>query len=279
MSKEREKKGFSLLKFFKILLLIGVLIFMYARFIGTRFLNIKEYAIYDTVLPETFDGLKIVHLTDIHYGTIVNAKNLTNIVNQINQLKPDIVVFTGDLYDESIVLNDKIVNEIVTCLKNINSTLGKFAVAGNHDYSNDLFAQIITDSGFTYLENSSQIIYDENNTPLEIIGFDDAWKGNPNYNIPLSDNYKIVLVHEPDEISKILPLNVNLVLAGHSHGGQIRLPFIGALYTPNGSKNYKNDYYEFTNTKMYISYGIGTSVLKIRLFNQPSINFYRLYKS
>lgn len=279
MSKEREKKGSSLLKFFKILLLIGVLIFMYARFIGTRFLNIKEYAIYDTVLPETFDGLKIVHLTDIHYGTIVNAKNLTNIVNQINQLKPDIVVFTGDLYDESIVLNDKIVNEIVTCLKNINSTLGKFAVAGNHDYSNDLFAQIITDSGFTYLENSSQIIYDENNTPLEIIGFDDAWKGNPNYNIPLSDNYKIVLVHEPDEISKILPLNVNLVLAGHSHGGQIRLPFIGALYTPNGSKNYKNDYYEFTNTKMYISYGIGTSVLKIRLFNQPSINFYRLYKS
>ena len=279
MSKEREKKGFSLLKFFKILLLIGVLIFMYARFIGTRFLNIKEYAIYDTVLPETFDGLKIVHLTDIHYGTIVNAKNLTNIVNQINQLKPDIVVFTGDLYDESIALNDKIVNEIVTCLKNINSTLGKFAVAGNHDYSNDLFAQIITDSGFTYLENSSQIIYDENNTPLEIIGFDDAWKGNPNYNIPLSDNYKIVLVHEPDEISKILPLNVNLVLAGHSHGGQIRLPFIGALYTPNGSKNYKNDYYEFTNTKMYISYGIGTSVLKIRLFNQPSINFYRLYKS
>lgn len=279
MSKEREKKGFSLLKFFKILLLIGVLIFMYARFIGTRFLNIKEYAIYDTVLPETFDGLKIVHLTDIHYGTIVNAKNLTNIVNQINQLKPDIVVFTGDLYDESIALNDKIVNEIVTCLKNINSTLGKFAVAGNHDYSNDLFAQIITDSGFTYLENSSQIIYDENNTPLEIIGFDDAWKGNPNYNIPLSNNYKIVLVHEPDEISKILPLNVNLVLAGHSHGGQIRLPFIGALYTPNGSKNYKNDYYEFTNTKMYISYGIGTSVLKIRLFNQPSINFYRLYKS
>ena len=279
MSKEREKKGSSLLKFFKILLLIGVLIFMYARFIGTRFFNIKEYAIYDTVLPETFDGLKIVHLTDIHYGTIVNAKNLTNIVNQINQLKPDIVVFTGDLYDESIVLNDKIVNEIVTCLKNINSTLGKFAVAGNHDYSNDLFAQIITDSGFTYLENSSQIIYDENNTPLEIIGFDDAWKGNPNYNIPLSNNYKIVLVHEPDEISKILPLNVNLVLAGHSHGGQIRLPFIGALYTPNGSKNYKNDYYEFTNTKMYISYGIGTSVLKIRLFNQPSINFYRLYKS
>ena len=279
MRKKREKKGFSLLKFFKILLLIGVLIFMYARFIGTRFLNIKEYAIYDTVLPETFDGLKIVHLTDIHYGTIVNAKNLTNIVNQINQLKPDIVVFTGDLYDESIALNDKIVNEIVTCLKNINSTLGKFAVAGNHDYSNDLFAQIITDSGFTYLENSSQIIYDENNTPLEIIGFDDAWKGNPNYNIPLSDNYKIVLVHEPDEISKILPLNVNLVLAGHSHGGQIRLPFIGALYTPNGSKNYKNDYYEFTNTKMYISYGIGTSVLKIRLFNQPSINFYRLYKS
>ena len=134
-------------------------------------------------------------------------------------------------------------------------------------------------SDFTYLQNTSKLIYDENNTALEIIGFDDAWKGNPNYNLTLSDNYKIALVHEPDEIDNILPLNVNLVFAGHSHGGQIRLPIIGALYTPNGAKKYKNDYYEFENTKMYISYGIGTSILKIRLFNQPSINFYRLYKS
>ena len=94
---------------------------------------------------------------------------------------------------------------------------------------------------------------------------------------------KVQDLYDIDGLSKkldnILPLNVNLVFAGHSHGGQIRLPIIGALYTPNGAKKHKSDYYEFENTKMYISYGIGTSILKIRLFNQPSINFYRLYKS
>ena len=272
-----EEKNFFTI--FKILLLLGVLVFMYARFIGTRFINIKEYAVYDTNLPDSLNGLKIIHLSDIHYGTIINKKNLTNLVNKINLLNPDIVIFTGDLYDESIVLNEKTTKEIIDCLKNIKSKLGKFAVTGNHDYSNNSFSDIMNQSDFTYLQNTSKLVYDENNTALEIIGFDDAWKGNPNYNLTLSDNYKIVLVHEPDEIDNILPLNVNLVFAGHSHGGQIRLPIIGALYTPNGAKKYKNDYYEFDNTKMYISYGIGTSILKIRLFNQPSINFYRLYKS
>lgn len=274
-----EKKKINFFTIFKILLLLGVLVFMYARFIGTRFINIKEYAVYDTNLPDSLNGLKIIHLSDIHYGTIINKKNLTNIVNKINLLNPDIVIFTGDLYDESIVLNEKTTKEIIDCLKNIKSKLGKFAVTGNHDYSNNSFSYIMNQSGFTYLQNTSKLIYDENNTALEIIGFDDAWKGNPNYNLTLSDNYKIVLVHEPDEIDNILPLNVNLVFAGHSHGGQIRLPIIGALYTPSGAKKYKNDYYEFDNTKMYISYGVGTSILKIRLFNQPSINFYRLYKS
>ena len=83
-------------------------------------------------------------------------------------------------------------------------------------------------------------------------------------------------MHEPDKILDFDYNNYDLILAGHSHNGQITIPFIGSLYKPNGSKKYYKDYYELEGTKLYISGGIGTSTLKLRLFNKPSINLYRL---
>ena len=92
-------------------------------------------------------------------------------------------------------------------------------------------------------------------------------------------SYKIILAHEPD-ITKDITTNyqVNLILAGHSHGGQIRLPLIGALYTPPYSKEYYEGHYKINDTNLYISSGIGVSTVNYRLWNRPSINFYRLYK-
>ena len=89
--------------------------------------------------------------------------------------------------------------------------------------------------------------------------------------------FTITLLHEPDSIDNILNTeHVDLALAGHSHNGQIRLPFIGALKTVNGAKKYKNEYYHIGNTDLYISGGIGTSDMKLRFFDRPSISIYRL---
>ena len=245
------------------LFIIGLLILLYARFIGTMGLVVKEYGITSSKLPESFDGLKVVHISDIHYGTIINQKRLENIVNEINKIKPDIVVFTGDLYDESINMTDTLQSEVINTLNKLEVTIGKYAVSGNHDYSDTIFEDLITKSGFTYLSNESKIIYNNGPTPIEIVGY-------PDY-------YKIALIHEPDELDNIKDKGFDLVLSGHSHGGQVRLPIIGKIITPPGSKKYYDEYYNVNDTKMYVSYGLGTSLLRLRLFDHPSFNLYRIY--
>ena len=90
-------------------------------------------------------------------------------------------------------------------------------------------------------------------------------------------SYKIILVHEPDYIDNILTsYNVNLVLAGHSHNGQINIPYIKNFFLPYGSRKYYENYYKVNDTDLYISSGIGESSVNFRLFNKPSINFYRI---
>lgn len=259
-------------------LLIIILFLGYARFIGTSGLEVKEYAIKSSELPSSFDGLKIVHLSDIHYGTTINQKRLENIVLEVNSLKPDIIVFTGDLYDETIEITDNIRKEITSTLSKLDSKLGAYAVSGNHDYSNSLYNTIIEESGFIRLDSNSKIIYNQGEEPIEIVGYPSIREDNPNYDYALSDYYKIALIHEPDAITYLLDKNIDLVLAGHSHGGQVRIPFIGAIVRPEGCIKYPDSYYDFDNTKLYVSYGLGTSGVKLRFLARPSINLYRFYK-
>ena len=268
-------------KFKKILItlfLIIIAFLSYIRFIGTSGLIVKEYPIYEDTLPSSFDGIKIIQISDIHYNSI-SSKKLQQVVNEINKNKPDIVVFTGDLYDSSSILSEESINDIEKILGGINATIGKYAVSGNHDYALDNYEEIITKSGFTYLENESKIIYYKGNTPIEIIGYPSLISGTPNYDYTLSDNFKIALIHEPDGVKNLLDKNINIVLSGHSHGGQIRLPFIGPLIKPYGAKTYFNEEYQLNNTKLYVSYGIGTMDMPIRYFDRPSINLYRLYSN
>ncbi len=273
---KEKKKHPRLKKFLIILVIIIILLGLYIRFVGTLGIFVKEYGIHTNKLPESFDGLKIVHFSDIHYGTIVDSKKLDEIVKKINDLKPNIVVFTGDLYDESIDLSDKYKEEIKESLSKIQAPLGKYAVSGNHDYSNDGYSELMKNSGFTYLDSENELIYYNGDTPIRIEGYPSYLKDKPDYKSYEEDYYTISLIHEPDAILK-LKSNSNLVLAGHSHGGQVRLPFIGAIYTPEGSKKYYNEYYKVNDKDLYISYGLGTSLLRIRYFDHPSFNLYRFF--
>ena len=103
--------------------------------------------------------------------------------------------------------------------------------------------------------------------------------GSPNYDIETTNNYKIALIHEPDAIDNILDKNYNLVLSGHSHGGQVRIPFVGPISTVNGAKKYYEEYYRVNDTNLYVSYGLGNTKYNLRYFNRPSFNLYRLYKN
>lgn len=276
----------KIVRFFLIIFLLITITIIYARYGGTSGLITKEYKIESSLIGEDFDGLKVVHFSDLHYLRVTNNDKLKEIVDEINLINPDIVFFTGDLIDKDFTLTDKDKDDLINGLSSIKAKYGKYAVLGNHDYVKDIeiFKDIYSNSNFNLLQNSYDIIYSSNNDKLFIGGVDNYSYNEADINKVMeyfNDNsdisYKIILVHEPDYIDNILTsYNVNLVLAGHSHNGQINIPYIKNFFLPYGSRKYYENYYKVNDTDLYISSGIGESSVNFRLFNKPSINFYRI---
>lgn len=274
--KNIKKKKHNILIYF---ILVIALLFLYSKYIEPYNLTIKEYKIENKYLPNSFDGIKIVHFSDVHLESTVDIKYLDKIVNLINKQNPNIVVFTGDMLDKRRTLNDSKIESVKKSLSKIKSNLGNYAVSGNHDIKQlDTYKKIM-DTNFTILDNEEKLIYYKENTPISIIGLSDSSETKINYDVLEKENdyYRFVLCHEPDEYKKISNYSFNVMFSGHSHGGQVRLPFIGKIYTPIGAKTYYDDYYKLDNKEIFISNGIGTTRIDIRFNSAPSINLYRLY--
>ncbi|MEG2283672.1 MAG: metallophosphoesterase, partial [Bacilli bacterium] len=282
--KVKDKKYLFIL--LKILILIIIIVFLgvlYSRFIATSGLLIKEYKIDNQLLPSSFHGFKIVQFSDLHYGSTIDKRALKNIVKKTNILKPDLIVFTGDLIDKDYLYTDTDINDLKSLLTEFKATTGKYAISGNHDYSNELYPDILNSSGFKFLDNNYELIYYKGYEPILLTGLSSSIKEKDNidkayeyFKLENSNKniYTISLLHEPDNLDKILTnYKVDLALAGHSHNGQIRLPVIGSLKTIRGAKKYYEERYQVQNTELLISGGLGTSTYKYRLFNRPSINF------
>lgn len=275
---EEEKKKHPIRTLFFSTILFISLIIIYSRYIGTSGIFVKEYNIKSKNITDTYNGLKIAHFSDFHYGRTTKLNELKHLVNDINKEKPDIVVFTGDFIDKDVWVNDNTIAQISDELKKIDSTYGNYYVNGNHDNKLDKYKKMMDDGGFIDLNNSYDVIYNTSNETILIsglstkndIGFlDEAFKDK-------FYNYKINIMHYPDDIKKIEKYNYDLVLAGHSHNGQINIPFYGALFKPDHARKYYKPYYKINSTDFYISSGIGTSNYNFRFNNRPSYNLYRL---
>ena len=268
--------------FIIILVLTGT--YLYGRYIETKNFKVKEYSIIDPNLPNSFQGIKIVQISDIHYKTIINKEELNSIVNKVNLIKPDIVILTGDIFDKSIKYSDDDFNDIKEILKNIEYSLGKYTIKGDNDLSIEKYDDIITYSDFIDLNDRYELIYNEGLDPILVVGISSNYNNNhikdtlDNIYSKIKKEYKysILAIHEPDFISYIDYSKFNLILAGHSLNGQIKLPYIGGILKNKYSKVYYDEFYNLGNTKLYISSGIGTNKYKFRLFNRPSISLYRL---
>jgi len=291
MRKRTDKYKKSKLKIFFqflfLLIIICLIVLVWARFISTNGLKVNEIKIIDEKLPESFQGFKVVHFSDMHYGKTIDKGSLEKIVDKINFIVPDLVLFTGDLIDKDIEITDEVINDLTSVLGKIDATHGKYSVKGNHDYTSDSFIEIMENSEFIILENSYDLVYNDINEYIYLGGLSSSIKTEIDYNKALGyfnqeninkEVFSIMMFHEPDNVDKLIEFqNIDLALAGHSHGGQIRLPFIGALFKVNGALKYPNDYYMVNDTELYVSYGLGTSNYPFRFMNKPSINFYRLY--
>lgn len=253
-------------KFIIVLILLIVGFALYARFLEPTLLKVNEYNIESSIIPESFDGTKIAHFSDLRYKNDMNM--VKKVVKNINKQDPDIVVFTGDLLFQNIDENTK--TKLIEELSKITAKEYKYATIG--DLDKDISKEILTSSGFIVLDNTSEYIFNGSEKPLLIAGGDNITQEILDKDIEIESNFKIALIHKPDDYKKIKDTNVSLVLAGHSLGGDVILPFWGPLFKREGAKEYIDSHFE----KLYVSYGIGTSKYNIRLFNLPSINVYRI---
>ena len=263
-----------------LIIIFFTLFYSYTTYISTMKIGVREYRVTNKKIPETFNGLKIIHFSDMHFGSTMFNDNVEKIEKMINKRKPDIVVFTGDLINRDYKLNSKEQEKMINHLKNIDASLGKYAILGDQD--NELVSTIFNQSNFTILRNEYELIYKNNNDAILLIGLTSkdqniekaySYFKEENHN---SNIYTITLVHKPDTTDKIINNPTDLILAGHSHNGNIKIPFINyPLYKYEGAKKYNLEYYKINNTKLYISSGLGTTN-GFRLFCRPSINFYRI---
>lgn len=279
--KEKEIKENKSHIFIYILLIIGLII-IYSRYIATTGIQIKEYSVINNKIPESFKGFKVVQFSDLKYGSTTDQKYLKKLVNKINELNPDIIIFSGDLIASNYKLTDNDKKAIIENLNKLDPKIDIYSIRGDNDI-NKTYNSIITQTKIIEINNLNKLIYYKGDTPIMLIGLDDSINGNQSldmaFNYEENNYYKILITHEPDTYEKIKDKNIDLFLAGHSLNGQVRLPFIGSIYTPTGAKKYYDAKYKIDNTEIYISNGLGTSKIPYRLNNRPSINLYRFYNN
>ena len=268
-----------------IIILIGIILLLLVSFYlyyENNYLQVSNYNIESNKIPKDFDGFKIAQISDFHN---TKSKKLTNnLVEKIKKSKPNIIVLTGDLIDS----NKTNIDIAISFIKKINNIAPIYYVTGNHEAKISNYEELknkLEKNKLIILDDKLEIIK-KDKSMINIIGIDD-----PSFNfntyrddstiiqdnlIPIQfdkNDFTILLSHRPELIETYAENNFDLVLSGHAHGGQIRIPFIGGLIAPNQGllPKYTSGIYEIKNTKMIVSRGIGNSILPFRVNNRPEL--------
>jgi predicted MPP superfamily phosphohydrolase len=232
-------------------------------------------------LPESFDGLRVAFLTDIHHGPYVSLDYVTSLVRTTLTLCPDLVLLGGDYSSKE----SKYIDPCFDVLADLNAPLGVFGVLGNHDYADGL---VQSRAGFrrariTELTNTG-VWLERGTSRLRLAGVDDLWHGRPDLCAALGEarpaDACVLVSHNPDYAELIRDSRVGLVLSGHTHGGQIDLPGIGApVVASRYGQKYLKGLVQAPATQVYISRGLGTATPHIRLNCPPEITLMTLTRA
>lgn len=269
----------KLFKTIILLILAGILLIgltaCYARFIEPHRLTVKEIGdiSYSMKKPIT-----VAVFADTHFGFEYDTKDFQKVVDVVNKNPPDLLLFAGDLIDNLNEYRGSTV-EISKKLAQMKAHMGKYAVFGNHDYGGGAqykYEDIMNAGGFQVLVNEIITFEDSN---LRLIGIDDLLigYGDPSVvNHADANMYNLVFCHEPDIVDKILESNTDYMVAGHTHGGQIRVPFYTQKFLPSYGEKYVKGEYRLNNgnqTIIYVNSGLGTTKIPARLGAVPELTY------
>ncbi|WP_245596223.1 metallophosphoesterase [Paenibacillus taiwanensis] len=247
----------------------------YSRWVEPKWIRKRELTIATQRLPRAFQGMRIAHLSDLHFGNHVSEQEVDSLISRVMKAQPDMICFTGDLVEDHKVSG----KAIIPYLKKLRAPFGQYAVLGNHDYrrATDLATEVLTEAGIDVLTNKARII-NHNGSSMAIAGIDDALDGTPEMGSAIAsvpdEMWTLLLAHEPDWADYTVSSHVDMQLSGHSHGGQIRAPFYGPIFLPEMGKRYPDGLYTLPREHdhpllVHTSRGLGTTLLPMRLFCPP----------
>jgi predicted MPP superfamily phosphohydrolase len=254
--------------------LILILILIFDILFEKSNIEYKSYTIEHHNIPNAFDGFKIIQLTDIHYKAASNTDNLEQMVQDINEQNPDIIILTGDYID----FGEQYIEPCTELFSKLRATYGIYGVLGNHDgrgYHN-LIVTAFTEIGIQIIEEDYTRINIENQT-IYLCGVSDLGSNNPDLDKALvgakKEDYVILLSHNPNFIKQVDSRHVDLMFSGHNHGGQITLFGLYAPYLPDSDTDQSlvTGQSIVDDTTIIVSNGIGTTVLNLRFFARPQV--------
>ncbi len=255
--------------------------YYYFRNIEPSLLKITEEVISSSKLNSAFNDFKIIQFSDTHIGFHYTLEQLQELANKINSQNPDIIVFTGDLVDEPDHYHWD--SRLSSILQSMKANYGKYWIYGNHDhggYGTEIVKEVMEKSEFQLLQNS-HVSIEKDGASMVLAGIDDALLGKPNLETALQytdpNLFTLLLAHEPDFVENTINYPIDIQLSGHSHGGQVRFPIIGDLYTPALAEKYvQGKYIVNENLSLYVNSGIGTTRLPYRFLCRPELHVYKL---
>lgn len=253
----------------------------YSVFIERSLVQINRYKVYLANLPEAFNGFSIAHLTDIHFGFLVSEAFVEKIVHRTNRLQTDIIVCTGDYVHERNTTKE--VDTVWPILAKLHAKHGVYSVLGNHDH------WASTERSLYWLNRSGQnlrhrsVAIEKGDSRIMLGGAGDLWEDSLGIDKAFAnthqDDCRILLSHNPDSVDRKFKSSVSLVLSGHTHGGQVRIPFYGAPVLPVQNKKYSSGVIAAPNTQLFISKGIGWAIYPVRFNCYPEIAVIELYRA
>lgn len=266
----------------RIVFILLIVLIIWSFFIEPRLLT------QNNLKTQSWSGppIKIAFFSDLHAGSPhIDLKYIKKLVDEVNNNQPDLILIGGDLASSNIIGGQKIAfSEVARQLKALKAPLGVYAVLGNHDWWNgdiEIRNELLKNS-IIVLENEAKLIVTKESQSFWLIGIGDHYTGhsdtNKAFGLSNNDYPKILFMHDPASLLDTKN-KFSIAFAGHLHGGQVYIPKIGALITPGEApKSWAKGWVDFEFGRLYVSQGVGTSILPVRLNSLPEFVILDLIK-